>query len=278
LPLHLVLHDDWPGRGLVLSGFRKAARRVLEGYYQRANSRLCVSPLMAKRYQREFSSPATVLLPCSEPDAIAFDEPPGRLSQNRPGLVVGYGGTLNGEGQLQALLLVAEALAQYGGKLVLYGPMDRRHLARLGLDRPNIQLNGLVSSKTMIRAFRDTVDALLVPLSFRERDQSQNLLSFPSKLADYTAAGLPLVIFAPSAAGVVQWAASVGGFAEIVTEPDSTSVSAALNRLASSPEYRIKLATAALHIQQEYFAHARAWTSFCAALESVNELVTAPRY
>src|SRR5262249_51608739 len=152
------------------------------------------------------------------------DRPPARLSHNRPALAIGYGGTLNGEGQRQALLLVGQALAQCGGKLILYGPITRQQVAAVGLDRPNIELKGLVSSKTLISAFRETVDALLVPLSFRERDQRQNLLSFPSKLADYTAAGLPLLIFAPPAAGIVQWAESIARFAEIVTEPDSTSV------------------------------------------------------
>ncbi|HTL54124.1 MAG TPA: glycosyltransferase [Candidatus Limnocylindrales bacterium] len=277
LPLHLILHDDWPAHGLVLPGLRNIAHRLLQEFYQHANSRLCISPLMAEIYQREFSSPATVLFPCAEPDASAYESAPQRLSINRPGLVVGYGGTLNSRGQLRALLAVAEALAQVRGKLVIYGPNNRQHWAALSLDRPSIELKGLITSEAMIGAFRETVNVLVVPLSFDQRDRRQNLLSFPSKLADYTAAGLPLLIIAPAESGVARWAVSEGGFAEIVTEPDTASISAALNRLAASPEHRLRLATRALQIHQEFFTPANAWTTFCKALEPDRELIAPPR-
>src|SRR5262245_42575319 len=60
LPLHLILHDDWPGPDLVMHHLRRRAQRLLCNIFRAAASRLCISPAMAEVYLNEFSAPATV--------------------------------------------------------------------------------------------------------------------------------------------------------------------------------------------------------------------------
>jgi hypothetical protein len=80
-------------------------------------------------------------------------------------------------------------------------------------------------------------------------------MAFPSKLADYTATGVPLLIYGPSYCSAVTWARENPGVAEVVeSEPD---LAAAIARLAGDPDHRVALGKRALDTGREYFTHAR---------------------
>jgi glycosyltransferase involved in cell wall biosynthesis len=272
LPLHLILHDDWPGQDLVFGPLRGRAGCLLDHYYHRAASRLCISPGMAEVYRREFSAPGTVLYPCSDPDAETFSEPPRAITRSASGPVISFGGTVSGPGQARAMRKVAEALSGCGGKLLIYGPLGHQGSCALGLDLPNIELQGLVSSAAMLRSFRETADVLLIAQSFLERDRRQAVMSFPSKLADYTSVGLPLLIVAPEYSSLVQWAGSTDAMAEIVKVEDTAVLRTMIERLASSPQHRLRLGIGALTVYRKYFSHAKVWGTFCAALQTNHGL------
>jgi glycosyltransferase involved in cell wall biosynthesis len=261
LPLHLILHDDWPGQNLILNRLEQRAERLLCDCYRAAASRLCISPGMAAVYQNEFLAPAGVLYPCSASTARKHDEPPEALFRDVAHPVVGFGGTVS-EGQAGVLRIVAEALFSCGGKLVMYGPITPRQARAVGLDLPNIELLGFVNSGEMLCAFREMADLLLIPQSFLESDRRQCVMSFPSKIADYTAVGRPLLIVAPQYSSLVEWCARHHGLAEIVTEQDSVKVQSAIKRLVSNPNERRRLALRALEVHREFFSHAKAWAVF----------------
>ena len=266
IPLHLVLHDDWPGPNLLPGFLVKSARRRFAAYYRRAASRLCISPIMAEVYKREGLTRATVLYPCADAGAEVFRDPPERLRRNGSSPVIGFGGTISNSGQARVLRRVAGVLAGCGGKLLIYGPLTRQQSRRLNLDLPNVELNGLTSSQAMVQAFRQCADALLIPVSFSVQDQRQSILSFPSKLADYTRAGLPLLIVAPEYSSPVRWAGTADPCAEIVTRESDALLRAALDRLMASARHRLDLAACALKSHENYFSHARAWEIFRASL------------
>ena len=54
-------------------------------------------------------------------------------------------------------------------------------------------------------------------------------ISFPSKLTDYTATGLPLLIHAPAYSSAVRWARAEHDVAEIVDEPGEAPLRAAID-------------------------------------------------
>lgn len=78
-------------------------------------------------------------------------------------------------------------------------------------------------------------------------------LAFPSKLADYTAAGLPLLVYGPACCSAVTWARENEGVAEVVDTNDGSHLAAAVARLAVDPSRRLTLARRALEVGRRYF-------------------------
>jgi hypothetical protein len=105
-------------------------------------------------------------------------------------------------------------------------------------------------------------------MSFVATDQPNMMISFPSKLTDYTNAGLPLLIFGPEYCSAVRWARDNPGVAEIVSIDSSEAVQTALARIASDANYRRCLAEAALSAGQRYFSFEAVAENFMTAARS----------
>src|ERR1051325_11015896 len=54
VPLHLMIHDDWPRVADVPPSFRKSLDARFASVYRQAKSRLCVSPAMAREYLERY--------------------------------------------------------------------------------------------------------------------------------------------------------------------------------------------------------------------------------
>jgi hypothetical protein len=118
----------------------------------------------------------------------------------------------------------------------------------------------------MIKRCRSEADVLFVPMSFAKADKANVEISFPSKLTDYTAMGLPLLIHAPAYSSVVRWALENPGVAEVVDTEDTGRLAEALKSLARNPEHRTRLAAEALAVGNRLFSHAAAVARFHGAL------------
>lgn len=218
LPLHFIVHDDWPRAILAPRRIRLWVDRQFARCYREAASRLCVSPYMAEEYQQRYGVEGTVLYPSRALNAPSYESPPERLAKTagRP-LVFAFGGTINSGGHVQALRDLAAALESIGGRLHLYGPISREAAEAGGLLRENVELMGLVPSEEFIARMREEADVLFAPMSFEEQERANMSLCFPSKLTDYTAAGLPILIHGPDYSSAVRWAKDHPGVAVVVT-------------------------------------------------------------
>ncbi len=94
----------------------------------------------------------------------------------------------------------------------------------------------------MIRELRSQCDLLLVPMAFGDNFRDNMMVSFPSKLTDYTATGLPLLIYGPSYCSAVSWARLDSNIAEIVDRPEPDAILQALLKLRAEPDQRGLLA------------------------------------
>jgi hypothetical protein len=101
-------------------------------------------------------------------------------------------------------------------------------------------------------------------MSFEPRDCVNMQMAFPSKLADCTAVGLPLLIYGPYYCSAVAWARENSGVAEVVDTEDA--LAPAVNHLANDADLRVALATRALEVGREYFSHERVQQVFNQAL------------
>ena len=87
-------------------------------------------------------------------------------------------------------------------------------------------------------------DILFLPYSFREGSRHLVETAFPSKTADYLAAGKPILVVGPPYSTLVQYA-SEEGFAEVVTEPNVDMLAHAIQRIVLFPEHARMLAARA---------------------------------
>jgi hypothetical protein len=264
VPFHLICHDEWHVRPLLCNA--ACRERIFGRLYRAAASRLCVSPLMAEEYERRYQARGVVLYPSRAADALVFDVPSPRLARTSGELVCAFAGTMSLE-YAAALKLLAECLLAVAGRLLIFSPMNAEQAKSAGLSAPNIELAGLLpSSRLLIETLRERADVLYVPMAFSADYRANTEISFPSKLTDYTAVGLPLLIYGPKYCSAVRWAEANTPVAEVVTAEGGVELSRAVGRLASDPAYRTQLARAALAAGERYFSYEAAYAVFSAAL------------
>ena len=247
VPLHLMVHDDWPRIANVAPAFRKWLDQRFASVYRQAQSRLCVSPAMTRSYSERYGQPAHTIYPSRTATGPEYDEPPSRIARNDHAFTIAFAGTINSNGYIRTLIDLSNALKPVSGRLLIFGPTTQA----LGLT--NAEMRGLLPSTELLTTLRNEADALFVPMSFDPADRSNMEMAFPSKLADYTATGLPLLIYGPTYCSAITWARENPDVAMIVgSEPDLTN---AIAILANNPDTRLKLGRRALQAGREYFSH-----------------------
>ena len=266
VPLHLMVHDDWPRAANVPNGFRNWLDRRFARVYTQARSRMCVSPSMQSDYQERYGAAAEVLYPSRAPGLPQFAGPPERLARNDHQFTIAFAGTINSPGYTRALIALHDAVTAVRGRLLIFGPCTAEQARTTGLDLPNLVVGGLLSWRELMRRLRDEADALFVPMSFDAADRSNMEMAFPSKLADSTAVGVPLLIYGPSYCSAVRWARENPGVAEVVEVQDG--LGDVVQRLANDPVRRVELGSAALRVGREYFSHETVREVFIRALTS----------
>lgn len=253
LPLHLMVHDDWPRVANVKPAFRNWIDARFASVYRQARTRFCVSPAMRSAYEQRYGVSAEVLYPMRERSAVEFEAPPARLARNVGPFTIAFAGSINSSGYIQALLALQESLSSIGGRLLIFGPLTAVEAERYGLQDAHMTVRGLVRATDLVTCLREEADALFVPMSFALEDRTNMTLAFPSKLADYTAAGLPLLVYGPACCSAVTWARENEGVAEVVDMNDGSHLAAAVARLAVDPSRRLTLARRALEVGRRYF-------------------------
>jgi len=264
LPLHFVLHDEWFRNIPMAEALKPRFERAFGSVYRAAASRLCVSPYMEQEYGRRYGAPGTVLYPSRSRTSPGYPSPPAGLGRTAEPLKVAYGGNVFHQGYWEALRQMASALESIGGQLLIFGP-DRVEVMRNGLDRPNVIAHGFVFD--MIDRIRAEAHALFLPMTFEAREKSNMQISFPSKLVEYTASGLPLLIYGPDYCSAVRWARENPESAEVVSKEGREGLVRALTNL-SEPDRREKLAQRALEVGNRYFSFDSAMAIFGPALRA----------
>lgn len=272
VPLHLIVHDDWPSYatfrrgGLVGGTVRCACRQMMGRTYRQAISRLCVSPGMEEHCRRWYGAAGTVLYP-----SWGEDSPECRVrvraDRGEPP-VVAFCGMIHQDGTNHLLRELAAVLAQLGGHLDLYTPLDASNLSARGLHAPVVRAQGFFPAQEMGERLGRTAHALFLPASFEPRERDDISTLFPSKLADYTAIGLPVIVWGPPYSSAARWARENPGATVCVTDPDRAPVGEALKRLFGDADHATQVAEAAIAAGRRYFELAAAQNIFHKALQA----------
>jgi glycosyltransferase involved in cell wall biosynthesis len=244
LPLYFICHDDWPATTPGLAWIRRYHFRVFRRHYRQAAARLCVSPAMAEYYMNSCGAPGGVMYP-----SLGEDSPVARVrvraNYNGPP-VVAYAGSLHNTGYLELLKRLGRLMVPHGGRVDLYTPASVSDVERLGLLPPGVRHVGFFPPKEMANRIAATAHVLFSPVSFLDHEKHAMRMLFPSKLADYTAIGLPILIWGPEDSSAVRWSRDNPGTAAVVTDPSGAGVMDVISQLAANPQNASSMAEAAL--------------------------------
>ena len=264
VPLHFIVHDDWPRSSAIVEACRPWLERTFGRIYRGAASRLCVSPFMAEEYERRYGAAGSLMYPSRAKNCPVFPAKAARPIGNGE-MVIGYGGN-SSPLLVESLRALAAALPGTRTRLALFGGFDQDAQRQLRAVSPAISFHGFVPFDQMIRELREIADVLFVPMTFGAEQMDNMKISFPSKLTDYTATGLPLLIHAPAYSSAVRWARAEHDVAEIVDEPGEVPLRAAITRLHEDADRRARLASNAVAAGQRYFDSAAARAALTRAL------------
>jgi glycosyltransferase involved in cell wall biosynthesis len=263
VPLHLICHDEWARAGIA----SRWKDRVFGRLYRAAASRLCVSPSMAREYQRRYQAKGTVLYPSRAQNAPSFPISSNRVRIESHPFTCAFAGTINTSGVVDALKALASSLETLGGHLLIFGPLDASQARSAGLELPNIELGGLLPSEELMKVLRERADCLFVPMSFTLEDRLRIQVGFPSKLTDYTALRMPILLYGPPECSAAVWGRDNPGTLLAVHTEDRMVLSSALARLARDANLRISLSKTAGLVGDRDFSYAAAMTIFMSALK-----------
>ncbi len=267
-PVHLVIHDDWPRYAASSPAMRRRLEAEFAPRYRGAASRLCVSPMMEREYHDRYLARGTVLYPARSQELQPAESAHAKNGALLKKPVLAFAGTVATPGQARLLKLCSQALEPLGGRLLVYGPITPEDMRRHGLDAPNVEPRGLIPSREIVRELSREADLLYLPMSFDAADTEMIRINFPSKLTDYTATGLPVVICAPPHSSAAVWAGEQPDAAVVVEREDAAALRATLEALCREPRERQRLAAGALRAGAEYFSPERAQRVFQEAILS----------
>jgi hypothetical protein len=132
----------------------------------------------------------------------------------------------------------------------------------------SVLVEGFVeTSDELIRRLRAEADVLFLPMSFVDQEFAVN---FPSKLTDYTATALPILIWGPKESSGVKWAMMEPDAAVVVTDPGEHALSLVVSRLKNDEDWRARLGVAAAAAGLRYFSPESAKSTF---YESLHRLL-----
>ena len=122
VPLHLIVHDDWPRSSAIVEACRPWLERTFGRVYRGAASRLCVSPFMAEEYERRYGAAGSLMYPSRAKDCPVFPAKAARPIGDGE-MVIGYGGN-SSPLLVESLRALAAALPGTRTRLALFGGFD----------------------------------------------------------------------------------------------------------------------------------------------------------
>jgi hypothetical protein len=170
---------------------------------------------------------------------------------------------------VEMLRAMADVLVHVGGRLDLYVPHSEEQLREWGLTGAHVRRVGFFPAHEMAERVAASAHLLYLPASFHERERVDVSTLFPSKLADYTAVGLPVLVWGPAYSSAARWPADNPGATELVTDPDPAALQPALQRL-TDPVYAARVAAAGVAAGGRDFDPLAVRSRFWGALSRVS--------
>jgi len=253
-PLCMYIMDD-PAGARKFGGLRPILYGLLMPRIVRSCRRVWgVSEGMCEYIERAYSAKCLTLLPLLDVEgfreAVARTEPDGK----RPFSVIFTGAIYSAQvDALRHLVNVIEREASENHSeqcvhLTLYTSLPAAGLERFGLVGKNVRRDEVPASE--VSRVMAEADVAFLPLSFEPEMLHVVETSLPSKIAEYLAAGLPILAYAPRSSTVARYCRE-NDCGLVVDVPDEAALRDALIRLRNEPKLRSELSARAVEIAKK---------------------------
>lgn len=256
LPLHLIIHDgpahyyltDPVAGPFLTREFKRACRR--------ATSRWSVCAALDQHIEQMTGVAGQVLPPLQR----AEDEPVHSPVLKAPANQAVYFGGLSSISITSMLNDVGRQLNELGGMLHAHGGVSPDVAISEPWKNRCFQHHGAFGDRNrFLEDCRHAYSFMFLPFSFEDENTR---FSFPSKLADYTLVGLPILVQGPPSSPLGVWCAENPDAVLFVDERGPDALRSSINALIDSIDLRFRLAKGAIKAGQKDFAFTPNWHRF----------------
>nr|WP_294949412.1 glycosyltransferase [uncultured Mucilaginibacter sp.] len=168
---------------------------VFAKHLHEAERVLVISPAMQQFYKERFGVESTVLFGSS---GVAGSATQFEVKTNA--LKIGYFGAV-AAWQRDALATVAGALKGTDVQLDIYSGIDKLPAE---LNTEGVYFKGSVAPAMVLKAMQN-YDAVLLPISFRQKIRNMSEFNIATKMSEYLACGVPVLAVGPQYAAMVNY-------------------------------------------------------------------------
>jgi glycosyltransferase involved in cell wall biosynthesis len=251
LPLVTIVHDVSEGFEKVYQCAKGAQKKEDGKFYRFARHRLCVSPEMEEFCFRKYGVRGEVMYP--NRDESLRPRPPewNRKLRKPPQLTVGFVGNVN-YGYGEALVELLPVFEKTRSRLRIWGPSPGQECRALA-ENANVSLEGFLPSPEVWEPVKRECDAVILPYSSSDRMKQLYSYHFPSKLPEYLALGMPVIITGPKYATGIRWALKNSRSCVFAVTDNKQKLHLILKQLKKSAQLRVELAHTALKTSKRAF-------------------------
>ena len=242
--------------------------------------RYAISEPMAREYRSRYDASFNIL---RNPASIDYyrdvaNPRPMRSPRDRR-LTIRYLGRLHSWLHYESLRLLGQAVnecdqAGVAWTVELYGSADEADLRKAEVLNSQVVYCGTVSRETGIKILQEA-DLLVLPLTYQPETIAAYKYSFPTKLAEYLATGVPILVLADEAAASVSFCQE-HSVAHCITSPDVHLIKQFLSSFWSEPHRIIEEAKRNPSVCKSHFGYESTTLMFqnslCAAASSHSVL------
>jgi glycosyltransferase involved in cell wall biosynthesis len=246
IPLVLIVHDDPEDFNQTYPWARSFVRRSFRRAYRHAAARLCVSLELEQALALRYGVSGTVMYPNRSKSLLPRPAEDSAKLRTPGVLTLGFAGSL-GYGYGPRLQELVPFLRESGSRIRIYGA----DLPYLGCDDVLLGEGRMRTPEEAWDRIKRECDAVILPYCYPHHGhETLYRTHFPSKLTEYLALGMPVIVSGPNYATGVRWGMAHSGACQVVTELGRDAWLQCLARLRSESWHRMQLAEGALRAAQ----------------------------
>jgi glycosyltransferase involved in cell wall biosynthesis len=246
VPLFVYELDEW--RASILPAKHDVSlwverclhRRILAG----ARRVWVISEPLQIEFRNRFKVEAHVLPSCVAPERVQ-SQLVKQTAGSTPWIILYTGSVYYAQASaIRSVLVALQSDPEKKWLLVILTHQGSDALAEMGISGSCVEIKPPVEY-SLLPSVISHADILLLPFSFEKTAKAVVSTSLPTKVADYLASGVPVLVHAPCYSTVAKLA-SKEGWGEVISTPDPQTLCSVLYRMAVDESLRRRLVGNAL--------------------------------